>query len=233
MKKHFFRPFKWLYAILAFVIIYYIRRQYQANKRKELSKNNQTIRIAAVGDSITAEHTPFAGYSRYLANVIGSEYTVVNFGQSGHTVQRLADLPYTESKNYQESILFRPNIVLVMLGTNDTKPQNWKNDKTFKEDYIDLLESYLSLDSVRKILLLSPPAAYIKPPFKSQINPDNIHLIKDIIREIAEEYKLEYIDLVHQTKDYPEWFYDGVHPTPEGAKQLAGIIYNHLNTNDS
>lgn len=39
-----------------------------------------------------------------------------------------------KTKEYIESQNFQPDIVLIKLGTNDTKPQNWKYKDEFMGD---------------------------------------------------------------------------------------------------
>lgn len=228
MKQENKRFFKRIIGVFALILIYLFHIWQQARKLGKICKEKNVVRVAAVGDSITAEHTPRAGYPRYLSKLLGGNYTVKNFGQSGHAVQHLSDMPYNRTTKYKRSLAFRPHIVLLMLGTNDTKARNWKNQQLFKEDYISLTETYLSLDSVSRVILASPPMAYSKPPFKSRINPRVIYAVRDTIKEVAEEYQLEFIDMVSQTKNHPEWLFDGVHPTVEGAKQIAYIFYDVL-----
>ena len=47
-----------------------------------------------------------------------------------------------KTKEYIESQNFQPDIVLIKLGTNDTKPQNWKYKDEFMADYQHLIDSY-------------------------------------------------------------------------------------------
>jgi len=35
------------------------------------------------------------------------------------------DYPYMKEKMYGEALKFNPNIVVLKLGTNDSKPHNW------------------------------------------------------------------------------------------------------------
>ena len=42
---------------------------------------------------------------------------------------------YKRQDTYKASLEYQPDIVLIKLGTNDTKPQNWKYKNEFKDRY--------------------------------------------------------------------------------------------------
>ncbi len=94
------------------------------------------IRIACIGDSITAGSggTP---YTTYLQSRLGSNYTVLNYGVGGTCAMDDAVIgvganaqPYCYKSRpaYQNSLNSKPDIVIIMLGTNDAKKQNWYSD---------------------------------------------------------------------------------------------------------
>ena len=74
---------------------------------------------------------------------------------------------YRYRKNYKE-LLGKPDIVLIKLGTNDTKPQNWKYKDEFMADYQHLIDSYKALNSHPRIILLTPIRCFL--PEGSSIN---------------------------------------------------------------
>ena len=73
-----------------------------------------------------------------------------------------------KTKEYIESQNFQPDIVLIKLGTNDTKPQNWKYKDEFMADYQHLIDSYKALNSHPRIILLTPIRCFL--PEGSSIN---------------------------------------------------------------
>lgn len=186
------------------------------------------IRIAAVGDSITAEYTTNAGYPEILDDMLGENYTVLNFGKSNYAAQASSDFPYETSDLFQDSLAFKPHIVIFMLGTNDTKARNWEGPERFKKEYIDLLKNYMRLQNSPRIILVSPPTVFTEPLFKGSIDSNYIPLIRNATAEVAEQYHLEFVDLTTKTKNSPEWFFDGIHPTAEGAKNIAQILYEQI-----
>lgn len=186
------------------------------------------IRIAAVGDSITAEYTPEAGYPEILGEMLGEGYTVLNFGEANYAAQASSNFPYETTESYQESLAFNPNIVILMLGTNDTIDSNWAGAERFAAEYTDLLENYLKLDSVSRVILASPPTVFLENVLSGSIDPNRIESVRNVVEEVAEEYALEFVDMTEQTANHSEWFFDGIHPTPEGAENLAQIFYEQL-----
>lgn len=200
----------------------------QNNSATDLEIEEDDIRIAAVGDSITAEYTPQSGYPEILNERLGEGYAVLNFGESNYAAQASSDFPYETTGSYEESLELNPDIVIMMLGTNDTKANNWNGPERFKEEYTDLLEDYLELESVSRVILASPPTVFLENIFEGSIDPENIEPIRDVVEEVAEEYGLEFLDMTEQTAAHPDWFFDGVHPTAEGAEQLAQIFYEQI-----
>lgn len=99
----------------------------------------RTVKIACVGNSITygagIANREKNSYPAQLQYYLGENYEIRNFGQNGTTVLTQGDHPYVQTKVYKDSKEFLPDIVLIKLGTNDTKPQNWKYKEQFAKDY--------------------------------------------------------------------------------------------------
>lgn len=108
------------------------------------------IKVACIGDSITWGFTllnPWTqSYPALLQRLLGEGYEVRNFGYNDASVRFDADMPYVCKGVYRKSLEWNPDIVLIMLGSNDTKKRNWDPD-VFRRDYRELMESYRSLPS--------------------------------------------------------------------------------------
>ena len=65
-----------------------------------------------------------------------------NFGVSGRTLLKKGDFPYWNEPQFQEVKDFSPDVVLIKLGTNDSKPQNWAHKAEFVQDYLDLIAEF-------------------------------------------------------------------------------------------
>ncbi len=192
------------------------------------------IRVACVGDSITygvqVKNWIRSAYPSVLGKLLGSDYCVENFGYSGRTALSDGDKPYIKYRLYKKSIAFKPDIVIIMLGTNDTKEWNWKGRDRYIRDYSRLIDTYLSLDSKPEVFIVVPPPAFeIGGRVNFNINGEIIE--KDLCpaaREIADALNLGLIDLHAAMRGRPELFADGVHPNAEGAEVFAKLVYESI-----
>lgn len=192
------------------------------------------IRVACVGDSLTYGHSVYNwtkdNYPVQLGNMLGERYCVNNYGYSGRTATKTGDRPYVGEKLYRQSLDFQPNVVVIMLGSNDTKAKNWKGKEAYVKDYTEIIKSYLALESVKEVVIMSPPAVFErngKEPYG--INIELVAtVIHDVAKELAEALNLKYIDLYETFQDKEALFVDGAHPNREGAKLIAEKVYGVL-----
>ena len=183
-------------------------------------------RVACVGDSITygcfVPGQPWNSYPRQLGRTLGRGTCVGNFGYTNRTALKNADHPYTLEKLYRQSLAFQPDVVLLMLGTNDTKAINW-NAEAYARDLGELIENYKSLESRPQVFLLLPPPVF---PFCGKVRWDIRSEVLEnevlpICRRVAEEKGVPVIDIHSAFVGKPELFVDGCHPNAKGASLIA------------
>lgn len=193
------------------------------------------IKIACVGDSITfgagvAERAKNC-YPAQLDVLLGDDYEVKNFGVSGATMLEKGDKPYMKTKAYKSSLAFQPDIVIIKLGTNDSKPQNWKHKDSFSESTKKLISSYQKLtssDGKKPRIILCKPAPVIGAGRWGITEEVTRGEVAKQIETIALVSKLELIDLHIPLRDNPELIPDTVHPNAAGAKRIAKHIHRYL-----
>lgn len=199
----------------------------------EVSAKAPVIKVACIGNSITYGATiPNREKNCYPAQLqayLGDKYEVRNFGSSGTTALSKGDYPYIRTGEYKESHDFQPDIVLIKLGTNDTKPQNWKYQQEFITDYQAIIDSYKSLESHPRIILLTPVRCCL--PQASEISAELIeNKIRPTVEQLAYDNHLEIINLFNLFSD--KWEYhlmtDKLHPSSIGAGIMAKSIYEYL-----
>lgn len=195
-----------------------------------------TLRIACVGDSITRGTFVWGrkhnSYPAQLQQFLGERYCVRGFGVNGHAAQQTADRPYRSSRAFVASSAFEPNIVLVMLGTNDARGDNWKGVDAFYADYRALVNHYLSLDSTPNVWLLTPPTLFKlgrSSSVRYGMSEAAIGEISSAVRRIGPELGCRVIDINEVTAAHPEAFrFDGVHPGAAGATLIARAVADAL-----
>ena len=88
--------------------------------------------------------------------MLGKRFEVRNFGVSGTTLLNHGDSPSRSKGRFRRRLRYQPQVVVIMLGTNDTKPQNWKLRGEFVADYKDLLGRFAMLPSKPRIFICHP-----------------------------------------------------------------------------
>ena len=193
------------------------------------SKSTQSavLRVACIGNSITygdrIRNRAKDSYPAQLGVLLGEKYLVQNFGVNGATMLMVSDLPYMKTKAWNDAKDFNPNIVIIKLGTNDSKPGNWVNKKNFAADMQAMIDTLRALPSKPTIYLCSPAKA-----FSNRFGIRDSIIKADIIplvQQVAKKNHLQLIDLYAITKDHPEIYVDEIHPNEIGAGMLAKEIF--------
>jgi lysophospholipase L1-like esterase len=186
------------------------------------------IRVACVGDSITEGaglgNPSVESYPARLQRLLGTNYTVRNFGVSGRTLLKKGDFPYWKEPAFKQSHDFAPDVVIIKLGSNDAKPYNWKYGSEYVSDYEELIASYASLPSAPRILLGTPAPVFKKGAF--DIDPGVVRTnIAVRVRELAMVPGRELIEFHDRMDGHGEWFPDTVHPNARGTSVMAAIAF--------
>lgn len=194
--------------------------------------SEQALRVACIGNSITdgmgIDMSEVYGYPAVLQRLLGKNYNVKNFGVSARTLMNKGDLPYMKEQAWADAQAFLPNIVVIKLGTNDSKDYNWKHGADYGADLQKMVDTLRALPSKPQIYVCSPiPAARIWGISDSVIVNGEVPAIKRVVKK----NKLAYIDLHTEFKPTEGLMQrDGIHPTDKGAAQLAKIIAAHIHT---
>lgn len=188
-----------------------------------------TIRVACIGNSITEgfgiDSPAVYSYPAQLQNIMGKGYCVRNFGLSARTMLLKGDCPYMKEPAWQEAQAFKADVVIIKLGTNDSKPHNWQHGAEFRHDLEQMITTLLP--DKPEIFLCTPI-----PAFKSTWDISDSVIVNGIIpvqQEMAEKYGLHVIDLhTLYANDGDKMLDDGIHPNARGARRLAEIISTYI-----
>ena len=191
--------------------------------------------LVCVGNSITEQYlydvngiefSKITGFVKILADTLGSDYEVKNFGIGGVTMCKKGDLPYWDEEMFKEVFNVKPDIITLMLGTNDAQSNIYGGIDNFSSDYKELINDYQSLPTNPQIWLVVPP-----PIYENKEYWDNMILEQQVIpqiKQVASELDLPTIDVNTALTDYPQYFGDGIHPNTEGASIITETIYEAI-----
>lgn len=181
------------------------------------------LRVACIGNSITdgfgIDMAAQQGYPAQLQQLLGSGYNVRNYGVSSRTMLNKGDHPYMQEQAWRDAVAWHPDIAIIKLGTNDSKPENWQYGAGYEQD----LKAMLAALKGTKVYLCTPI-----PAFKPTWNISDsviVNGIIPIIQKVAKKQKLQVIDL-HTlfAGDGDKMLGDGIHPNEKGARRMAEII---------
>jgi acyl-CoA thioesterase-1 len=213
------------------------------------------IRVTCIGDSITEGGGCVAErYTDVLQKKLDAygkhTYQVFNAGKSSQTMLRMGkcntkkDQPpsqygncsYWNTEAWQDAQNSKPDIVTIMLGTNDAKAFNWQGVQQdvgdfYALDAVRMINIMRALRPSPQIFLMVPPLLY--PPFPFQMNATVINDIYPVlIRDIAEVTGCGVIDVHTAYANSPlpaaNLTCDGCHPTDAGNELIAQAMYTAI-----
>ena len=226
----------------------FIGRAAAAALAATFATNALATNVACVGNSITEGYGIWGDkkYPDHLQEMLGSGYTVTNFGKSsmtfaGETIKGGENnASYWKTEQFKAALASSPDIVVIELGTNDSKYFMANDDaqgiynylygqcekSQLYSDYEALIDTFAHLESAPEIFATLQPYsnnvgwAIMDTAIVSQINP--------IIKETAFKKGVNIIDL-HTLFQTPAWFLDdSVHPNVTGAQELAKIVNKYI-----
>lgn len=192
----------------------------------------QTQKVACVGNSVTfgmGIENPQERYPAQLQAMLGNNYEVRNFGHSGATLLRKGHRPYNSLPEYSAALDFKPDIVIIHLGLNDTDPRNWPRYRDeFTKDYIALIDTFKTVNPNAEVYICRmTPIFHTHPRFKSSTR-DWFWQIQETIEIIAASQNVKLIDLHTPLYKRPDLLPDALHPNGEGATIIAETMYKTI-----
>ena len=192
--------------------------------------------IMTFGDSNTHGTPPIVTrglYARFPAGVrwptvmaasLGPDWHLVEEGLPGRTTCFSDPLmgPYMDGPTGLRIALESHgplDVLTIMLGTNDTKPQNWKHEAEFVGDYRDLIKSFQELPSKPKVYVCRPCPVPGKGNFG--INEENVLKIIERLGPLIKELDCGMIDMHAALLEKAAMLPDRVHPNTAGAGEMA------------
>ncbi|MBS1705641.1 MAG: discoidin domain-containing protein [Armatimonadetes bacterium] len=181
------------------------------------------IRVACVGDSITDDIGIRPTYPAQLQQMLGPNYEVGNFGVSGMRMVRNFEASYWATDKFKKSMEFQPNIVVIMLGTNDSNNACWSQIRDrFYPDARALVNTYRMLPSKPKVFLGIPVPSFTQGDDREKYLATEI---RPLLRQLAREENLPIIDFETPLRGRKDLYPDLLHPNPTGLGIMAQTVY--------
>ena len=217
---------KWL-LLLLFLFMFGCGGGSTGSEKQTENQSSERLRIACVGDSITEGYKlpnpATQSYPAQLAKLVDKDVDVRNFGLSGRTVLKAGNAPYWNSTQYKQSLAYNPEIVVIMLGTNDMKDENFAHKNDIVKDYNALVESYKALSAKPIIYICLPTPSYGN--FRGISNKRIVEVLIPSAKEVASKHSLGVIDLHTALSAKRALFPDTLHPNAQAAKLMAEHVY--------
>ncbi len=121
---------------------------------------------------------------------------------------------------------FQPQIVIIMLGTNDANPTLNESNAVFVADYVKLVSQFEGLASKPKVWIVNPP-----PIFNNTVGLNGEFFVQSIlpgIVQVSMSTGASVIDAYTPLVNHSAYFLDGVHPDVNGSMIVASTVYDAL-----
>jgi lysophospholipase L1-like esterase len=194
------------------------------------------IRWSTIGNSITAgyglSNPSTQSYPVKLGALLGPAYQIENEGVSATTMLKKGDFTYWKNGRLPQTFAFKPDIVTIKLGTNDSKPVNWPNHKgEFLADALAMIDTLAGMPSKPRVMPCYPVPVFQhngtwsvdginEPVVKNEIMP--------LLKTAGQQRNLTLIDLHTFLESRSDLFTtDGVHPDAgkPGPDSIALMIF--------
>lgn len=187
------------------------------------------IRVAAIGDSNTygagvlLRGRTRRSYPAQLGRLLGERYQVLNYGVNRCTLQQEGDWPWDATPFADASVRARPDIVLIMLGTNDARGDNW-NAERYESELAAFVERFRRHGA--EVHLLTPPVAFTnRGGVSARIVEEEV---APIVRRVAGALGVDLIDVFEVTARSTASHPDGIHLDTRSSRIVAETIARAL-----
>lgn len=197
------------------------------------------VRMGFIGNSIThgvmlanpAQDAYPIQLGEMLKDVYGDTVIVRNFGLTTTTMLKNGDVSYWDAPNFVEYLAWAPEICFIMLGTNDTKPQNWNNyGDEFVADYLAMIDTIKLRNPSTKFILAYPP-----PAFEIEWGINDSIIINGVIPgidSVLSQVDAVLVDYYHPLLDSVQYFPDNIHPDVAGNTVMAEMLLEKIIESD-
>jgi hypothetical protein len=188
----------------------------------------QPVRIACAGNSVTKcnkiSNPQVNCYTSVLETMLDEGSEVGNFGEAGACILRKSLKPFYTLPVFNNIFSFNPDMITIMLGTNDSKEVHWQYRDDFKEDLNWLIDTLSTIGTKPQIFLcmvvpvIKDGKTIRSQPIREEINP--------AIADVARQRGIPCIDLYTPFLEHDDYYIDGIHPDVRGERLIAELLYD-------
>jgi lysophospholipase L1-like esterase len=173
--------------------------------------------LVVIGDSITAGYNASPAYTTRWGALLANALNLpeVNLGIEGCTLQ--GTTPTSVLTRYTDAMLFRPAVIAIMVGTNDTTFTN------FQANLNTVVAGWISAGMApQNIIVISMPYRTSTLTFAQCLERANA------ARATATTYGTRYVDAMGLFFATPSFIADTIHPTTAGHAAIAKACTEEL-----
>lgn len=216
---------------------------YDPNVFLKLSQTtSDTVKIACIGDEIvygsTASDVSKTSYPAELQQMLNSRFGKGKFKVSNYATTSqsyVADFERADagSNRYQYTDQYRkmrkdkPDVVIMMLGTNDVAYlTDGERCDEYKKAYVDLIKDIKTMSSTPLVFVCTPIVRYTA--YSTSVA---MEVLRNATVKAANEANAYVIDTYNITKEYFSsalFETDGKHPNDAGYKELAEVVMSGI-----
>ncbi|MBN1184179.1 MAG: T9SS type A sorting domain-containing protein [Bacteroidales bacterium] len=206
------------------------------------STNSQAykVRMAFIGNSITqgvygyglsnADTSYATQFGNLMETIYGDTLEILNAGVSGRTMLKTSSAPIWSESIFATALKTVPDICLIMLGTNDSKPDLLASvEERFLDDYLSMIDTFRFRNPDTKFIVCDPTPIWGQHPYSSG-NPHHDTILVNytipLIDSVAKMKSTYLLDLHTPFVDSVQYTYDSLHPNGAGHKKMAQILFN-------
>jgi len=188
-------------------------------------------RVACVGASIThgyglpdRQSNCYPAQLAKILQVLDDAWETRNFGVSGACVLRKGSgisRPYITLSAFDAARAWEPDVVVIQLGGNDSRPHNWVHKDDFIPDFLALIDGFKQLPSEPETYIWYPNPVFSSPSRNSVIRDEIIPLIA----QLPTYRDVQVIDMYTPLEEARHLFQaDGAHLNIDGTRLAAEIV---------
>lgn len=182
-----------------------------------------------IGDSLTSGKIPTYddanAWPEYLQERLDGSWQVVNLGVIGATLSDRGGTPYRSTGNLDRVAGYDPEVVFIMLGTNDAESSIW-NAEAYRRELAALVDEVRGYAPMTHVVLMAPTRAFCEKSSYFPIDDERLRVeVREGVAYVAEQKGAQFVDLYEFTKDHRAWFPDTLHPATMGNQEIASYLY--------